>query len=287
MCTASGTWLGDKDIEKALAAWDKLPPVERKPGAVQVEDRGPFDPSKSVTPPPGGLIIREFYRELQQDGKGVLFAPRKRSELQSGGRRYEILEEPNRDFLWLTEAEWKSLVPEAPKEGDTFPLPVSVRDRLLRFHLVDAAKGLVGPWERDQIRKGELSLTVTEVSPEKIGLRLEGAALLADKSDPAAAATVLDARLLGRLDYDRKARRLTRFDLVAVGSYRGMRVECEGVTGAKQVQTTLAFAFELVPADSWDRSVPPRGTRLVSGSSASLADYFRGATGNVRPRRGE
>jgi hypothetical protein len=282
MCTADGTWLGDKDIDKALAAWDKLPATERQPGVIQIEDRGPFDPAKGVAPPPGGLIIRQYFRELQHDGNGQLVAPRKRGELQSGGKSYEILEEPNRDFLWLTEAEWKSLVPEAPKEGDTFPLPPSIRDRILRFHLVDAAKGLSGPWQRDQIRKGDLTLTVTEVSPEVIRLRLDGAVLLMDKSDPAKAEEVLDARMLGHLEYNRQARSFKRFDIVAVGPYRGTRGDCQGVAKETPVRTTLGFAFELAPNASWMQGVPPRGTTLVSGSSESLADYFRGAAGKIR-----
>jgi hypothetical protein len=286
MCTAQGTWLGDKNIDKALAAWDKLPATERKPGAVQIEDRGPFDPTKSVVPPPEGLIVREFYRELAKDDKDQLCAPRVRTELRTDeGTRCEILEEPNRDFLWLTKAEWEALAPKTPKEGDTFPLPAPVRDRLLCFHLIDAAKGIQGPWTREQIRKGELTLTVTAVSPEKISLRMEGIILLADNPETAKAQAVLDARLLGYLEYDRKARAWTRFSVVAVGPYRGTRGDCQGLAMNKKVQATLGFAFELLPSDPLAQSVPPRGTRLENGTSRSMDDYFRDALGKIQPDR--
>jgi hypothetical protein len=283
MCTPDGTWLGDKDIDKALAAWAKLPADSRRPGAVQVEDRGPYDPAKASVPPPGGLIVREYYRELDKDGKGQLCVPRKRGELMAGGKRYELLEEPNRDFLWLTEAEWKALVPETAKEGDAFPLPDSVRDRILRFHLIDAAKGLNGPWSPAQVRKGDVALTVTEATADRIQLRLDGAALLADKADAILSEECLDARIGGYLEYDRKARTWTRFDIVAAGPYRGTRGDCQGAGGSgKKVNTTLGFVFELAPRESWVNGVPPRGATLETGSSKSLDEYFRGAPGTVR-----
>jgi hypothetical protein len=281
MCTADGKWLGDKDISKALSAWRKLPASERRPGAVQIEDRGPFDPARGVEPPPGGLILRGFLRDLKHDSKGQLYAPRKRSEIMSGGTRYQIMEEPNRDYLWLTAAEWKSLVPEDPKKGDRFALPSTIQERFLRFHLVDGTKGLSGPWQAEHIRTAEITLVVTEVSPALVRLRLEGIAVMMNKPDRTQAEGTADVRLLGYLDYDKKASKFSRFDILALGPFRTSRKE-EGVQGRKDVRVTLGFAFELVPGDASTHFVPPRGTRLETGSSRSLDEYFRGAPGLIR-----
>jgi hypothetical protein len=283
ICTADGTFLGDTGIEKGLAAWEKLPAEARKPGAVEVEPHGSFDPTKSVLPPPGVLVVREFCRQLEKNGSDQLCAPRKRRDFEAGDKVYEILDEPNRDFMWLTEAEWKGLVPPNPKEGDTFFLPVPIRNRLLRFHLVDAAKGLGQGWERDHIRKGDLTLTVTSVTAEKISLQLEGAVLLMDKPEEAKAGQVLDAHLGGQLEYDRKAKAWTRFDIVGLGSFRGMRGICQGLPTATPVKATLGFVFELAPKEAVALAVPPRGTRLQNESSSSKAAYFDGAVGKIQP----
>jgi hypothetical protein len=279
MCTADGKWLGDQDIDKALAAWNNLPADERRPGAVQIEDRGPFDPARGVEPPPGALIIRGFIRELQRDKQGQLSAPRNRSELQAGGKTYEILEEPNRDFLWLTAVEWKSLVPKAPKVGDRVALPTSIRERIVRFHLVDSAKGLPGCWQRDRVRAADITLAVTEVSADAVRLRLEGSAVMMDAADRSKAGVTADLRLLGYLDYDRKADAFSRFDILALGCFRVKRSDGEG---QKSAPTALGFAYELARGVTSTNVIPPRGTRLVSGSSESLADYFRGAPGVIQ-----
>jgi hypothetical protein len=283
MCTANGKWLGDRDIEKALKAFGSLPDSDRKPGAITIEGRGPFDPTRGVEAPPGGLIVRSFIRELQHDAKGELFAPRKRTDLMAGGVKYEILEEPNRDYMWLTRDEWKALIPTDPRQGARHPLPASVRERLVRFHLVDNARGLASCWRPQDIRAADIALTVTEVSAGAIRMRLDGLTVLMDAPDRTYADITGDVRLLGYVDYNRTSDAITRFDLVALGPYRVKRWDGQGVQGgSKEFQTTLGFAFEVARDASAANIIPPRGTRLESGNSSSLDDYFRGATGAIR-----
>src|SRR5262249_52398923 len=135
---------------------------------------------------------------------------------------------------------------------------------------------------REQVRKGELTLSVAEVSADRASMRLDGIAIMADDADLARAEAVLDARLGGHLEYDRKSRTFTRFDVAAVAPSRGVRGDCQGQSKGTKIQTTLGFAFELAPAAAWVKAVPPRGTRLVTGSSKSLEEYFRGAPGKIR-----
>ena len=103
------------------------------------------------------------------------------------------------DHLWLTEAEWKSLVPGHPNRGDCFPLPATITERILRFHLTDNTRGEPPMWRHDEIRTHELVLIVEDVTPEAIRLRLDGTALLASAADVAKAGRGFDVRLLGYL----------------------------------------------------------------------------------------
>src|SRR5947209_3459675 len=118
-------------LRQGLHEWQKLPDERRKPGAVAVGDPGPLDPVYARTPPPGGLIVTVFTRILDRTPTGFT----KGTCRTLGG------DQAARDHLWLTEAEWKSLIPADPKPGDRSPLPPKIAERILRFHLVDSTRG--------------------------------------------------------------------------------------------------------------------------------------------------
>jgi hypothetical protein len=279
MCTASGRWLGDHDVGKALAAWKKLPESERLPGAVRIEDRGTFNADKGVEPPPSALIVRAFTRDLGLDANKQLAISREDRFFFTNGVRYEILRGPNRDFLWLTRAEWQALVPNRPKKGHVFPVPDSVRNRILRFHLVDNAQGLSGSWKLSEIRSAQMTLTVDNVGAAGVTLRLDGHAFLSQTANPSKTDQTYNGSLLGFVKYDPRKKAIRSFDVVAVGAYVGTRHQN---TERHRVSTILGTAFELAQGTSSADRVPPRGTRLVNGSSESLLDYFRDAPGVVR-----
>src|SRR5579871_2525295 len=71
MCTADGKWLGTGDVARGLDAWHRLPESARAPGAIQIEERGPFDSRKGVRPPPGVLILKVFARDLERNADGT------------------------------------------------------------------------------------------------------------------------------------------------------------------------------------------------------------------------
>src|SRR5687768_10918458 len=95
-------------LRAGLEAWRKLPDDRRRPGAVRVEDEGTPDPAYARTPPPGGLIVTVSTRILDRTDDGFC-----RGTCPTRGG-----EAAARDHLWLTEAEWRSLVPADPKPGD-------------------------------------------------------------------------------------------------------------------------------------------------------------------------
>jgi hypothetical protein len=239
-------------FQKALGDWRKLPEDQRKPGAVKVPGAGKADVAFDRAPPAGTLIVNVYTRILDKTPDGGFCAG---TCNVAGGDRAA------RDHLWLTEAEWKALIPEKPVKGATVAVPRAVAYRLARFHLLDNTRGEPPAWGRQEMRALKLTLTVAEVSDAAVSLRLEGSALLATAADPAKAARGYDARLSGRLRYDRKKRAFDRFDAVAVGEHWG---ESALTRRARPGRTPLGVAFELSGGAAADR-VPPQGARWLAG----------------------
>ncbi len=242
-------------LRQGLQGWGKLPESERSPGGVGVEEQGEPDRSYHREPPPNGLILNVHVRSLDRDDDGKF----SNATCKAGAGS-----EASRDHLWLTEEEWKSLLPPNPKEGGDFPMPSRIAERILRFHLVDNTRGEPPMWQRDQIRSQDMKFLVEEVRPEGILLRLEGFAMLATDADLGKAERGYDARLLGYLRYDAKKKAINRFDIVVVGSHWG---EGTYTRGARPGKTPLGIAFELTRGDSASNRVPPQGAR-------DLREYF-------------
>jgi hypothetical protein len=236
-------------LKQGLADWKKLPPSERRPGAVRVEKIPRVDPVYSRRPPPGGLVVDVYTRILDRDPKGGLC---------QGTCNVAGGEHAARDHLWLTEAEWRSLVPTHPHKGDRFPVPARVAERILRFHLVDNTRGEPPTWKREEVRSGLLTLTVEEFTGLALRLRLDGAAVLATNPDPAKADRGYQVKLLGYIGYDGLRETIDRFDLVAVGEHWGQGTF---TGGARSGRTPLGIALELAHPDTPGHDVPPQGAR--------------------------
>jgi hypothetical protein len=284
--TAGGRLLGNIvgangqqcDPRRAWAEWLKLPAAERSPGPIG--ELGPIDPLRQpATPPPGGLILRQHYRMLATGPKGELrhvaledFVHHKLLGTYYPPKAKRHLFEAAPDFLWLTEAEWKALVPPAPKKGDRFAAPAALTERLFRFHLVpDITFGESNGWEKKGVRGGTLTVTVEEATAAGTLLRLEGHARLG-LDEPTArercrggkvsSANGYEPALLGYLHYDARRKVVDRFDLVALGGFYGTLIG-DNRRLYRSGRTPLGVAFELVTAagPAADRQVPPRATR--------------------------
>ena len=144
---------------------------------------------------------------------------------------------PARDHLWLTEADWKGLVPAEPQVGKTLAVPRAVAERLARYHLIDNTRGEPPMWQKDQVRSCDLTLTVKEVTARAVALRLTGAVVLATEADPAKAKRGFDVRLLSYVRYDRAKKTIERLNLVALGDHWG--------SGRGAERTPLGIVFEL------------------------------------------
>jgi hypothetical protein len=294
--TASGKRLGKKHlhgttpagIQEALQTWNQLPEDERRPGAVQVGDRGPIDHKHAtVAPPPGGLILRVHGRYLARGPGDALRTttllkdfPGIEKPATTYPGHFEYNSEANPDFLWLTGAEWKSLVPARPRKGDRYPLPAAILERMCRYHLLpNALNGrtgdtwsIVGPRETRGIRAREATLTVEEASAAGLRLTLEGFVHLGNAHDPAAGpprsqkeyldTLGYEASLRGRLTYDAAKQAFTQFDVVVLGDLYGEAIE--GSWFFRPGRNPVGFAFALSSGATPADRLPPRGNMTQS-----------------------
>jgi hypothetical protein len=242
-------------LEQGLAAWNRLPDSERRPGAVKVPDPGKADAEFARKPPAGGLVLNVFTRILDKDDDGKYI---KGSSDFPGG------ELSARDHMWLKRGEWKSLVPTTAKKGDRFDMPAAVAERLLRYHLVDDTRGEPSNWEAKEVRKKRLTWTVEEATDNALRLRLDGSALLATAEDPAKAERGYEVRLFGYLHYDRVAKKIDRLDILAVGEHWG---DGEFSGGARPGRKPLGIVLELSNGERAADRVPPQAAR-------DLEDYL-------------
>jgi len=238
-------------IRRGLHDWQSLPEASRRPGAITVNDPATRDDRFARTPPAGGQVVNVFTRILDREG----------GDLSRGKRPSAVGEAAARDHLWLTEAEWRSLVPDEPKTGDKVALPGAVVERILRFHLIDNTRGEPPMWRREDIRANNLSLTVEEATPASVRLRLDGSALLASGPDAEKADRGFDVRLLGFIGYDRARRAIDRFDVVAVGDHWGRG---QNTRRARPGKAPLGVAFELASRKSAGDLVPPQAARQLN-----------------------
>jgi hypothetical protein len=291
--TASGRRLGAAsgplDLWRALREFRSLPVSETAPGAVRVGERRPADSLRAPpSPSPGGLILKLYYRALAREAGTEL----RRAEKKDFFHSYSMAKNPRNpseigsidsvisnkafyeaqpDFMWLTEAEWKSLLPASPIPGAATEVPAAITERLFRFHLVPimAYAESIG-WAKKDIRGGKMTLIVEEVSKDKVRLRLEGVALLGATFESASKHVWgYEPHLLGYLEYHPAEQKITRFDIVALGDAYGKLREIFCRPGRQP----LGVAFGLVHADVPANRVFPRGAPGGNG----YREYF--ATG--------
>jgi hypothetical protein len=230
-------------LDKGLAKWKELPASQRR----TLDDLGKYDPKLDPRPPEGGLILKVFARGLvreptSRDRQGAAAQPDKLQVYRHP--KAHLSHEPGRDFLWLTRSEWQSLIPAEPAKGVATPVPHGITDRICRRYLIDLVRigGEGGPRNPKDVSSQELTITVETVSAQKLRLRMDGVAKFVTRGEEfgvtGKAGRTDTFQLLGYLDYDRVAKKLTRFDIVALsetGHYDQI--------GKKNV--ALGVAFEL------------------------------------------
>ena len=272
--STTGKYLGDMASAKVLEEFRKLPEADRKPGASAVPD---LDPSERLipSPPAGGLVVKVHARFLTRGDRGeVRYAKVDDFPLMGGGpeavRRFQKFLEPNTEYMWLTEQEWKSLVPANPVKGERATVAPAIVERIARFHLTPrrsmTSEGH-GLGKKD-VKTAGLTLVIDDVSADRIRFGLEGFIHTGAAYDEAKATSPngplgfgYETALHGILEYDRTKGAFVRFDLAAPGDVWGRWPDANGKTlfAERPGRTPFAFAFELARGDSPADRIPPGG----------------------------
>jgi hypothetical protein len=262
-----------KTLEGALEAFAQLPEKERRP---TIEERGPhstkLDYYPDQSPPAGTTFIAVYCRPLERGSDGSLRAAKSIDLTEFGGRpggnsMQSRFSEPQREWLWLTEAEVQSLSPGKRQKGDRYEVPAAIRQRIFLFYLYNWFTNSGGGfWGPRLLKSGELTLTVEDTTNGIVRLRLDGSALFqgqvgkgmpphgghmfgpnpesGQKGVPDPYEIYYDPRLYGVLEYDIAKQKFIRFDAVAVGDYRG-----HWGLSLKVKPVPVGFAFQLDPRD--------------------------------------
>lgn len=224
---SDGTLLGynnNRDSERLLRLMRESLARPRPEGVAALE-AGKKDARFSPAPPADGLVVRVH-------------------SLVLGG--YPETEDPwlkifqegmGRDNLWIRGDEHEAL-----RGGE---LPDSLVVRLARFHLVDNTRGEPPMWKTDEIRERSL-----EFRDGRLSGRIHIVA--ADGSRE------FRADLLGFVESDGEGGPVTRFDLVAKGSFRG---ESRLTRNAPPGEFPFAVSFRLADGSDPADSIPPQGSR--------------------------
>lgn len=283
-----GTYLGDQPSAKVLEEFRKLPESERTAGGVAVRD---LEPAERLipAPPAGGLVLRVHGRFLSRGARGELrYAKVEDFPLMGGGpeasRRFQKFLEPNTEYLWLTEAEWKALPPASPAQGQRVPVAPAIAERIARFHLTprrsmtSEGHGL----SKGEVKKAHLTLRVDEVTAERLLMTLEGFVHTGSAYDESKATSPngplgfgYETALHGLLEYDRRKNAFARFDIVAPGEVWGRWPDANGKTlfAERPGRTPFAYAFELADGSSPADRIPPGGNGAYV---AERTGYFGG-----------
>src|SRR5690606_2496915 len=193
-----------------LAKWDELPEEHRYPEKI------PTQWTWAELYPEDGLVLRVYSRDLPRDGKEL-----------PGDWRADAW---NQDFAWFRKAELAGFVPQDPAPGATREVPRRLVERIATLHLVDNVRGQTPAFDREHLREASLASEVIGVDGEVVHLRLSGVAKLGAegrwrtdgfRGEPQQQQRGADFTLLGYADWDRKAERFTRFDLLAIGDRWG------------------------------------------------------------------
>jgi hypothetical protein len=265
-------------LQEVLTTFGNLPEADRAPaGAKEMPDLSQLKYAsgggryKEAEPPPGRLMLRVYSRPLMRDQKGQYRVARVNHTQVSlvdpncfeGTPKFKnqgsVVLEPTRDTFWLTEAEWQSLVPADPQEGERLAVPRSASRRLLLYGCQNWwASETATLWgSAEAFKQGDLTATVAEVSPTQITLNLQGEFLLTQVKPYNA---TFKGRVMGMLRYDRGKKAFGRFDLVVLGDYQGMFMFHPNKTTAGPLP--MGYAFELARSDNAADSVVPLGMSL-------------------------
>ena len=258
--------LREKDLAPLLATFRALPESARKP---QLPDPKSATPAKRPVPkaPKNGLVVRGYCTYLETDKNGKAQRA-KRLYYQQNPDAWAA--ETQNDMLWLTEAEWHSLLPKKSVVGTQTLVPKEIQRRFFSTIGIDYMEGSVNALP---LRKSTMTITV-----EKTGqLRIDGYGKMGkaytDQSKKSPRTRGCELSVSGRIHYDPEQNKITAFNLIGLGEAWGNKMEYTrreiGIPGPKW---QYGIACELVTGNAPDDLIPPYNM-LHYGSKMA---YFTG-----------
>ena len=123
----------------------------------------------------------DFAREIEKDSKYHFEFPERGMALRVTVRDLpREVDEARRDdrfnfdYMWLTEAEKLSLVPEGIEAGQEFAPADQIVRRIARFHLIDHVRGESPSWKESHIEVSEFTCLVKSVDDSQVELEFKG-----------------------------------------------------------------------------------------------------------------
>lgn len=244
--------LAPKRLQESLEKFKRLPVDQRKATVEELPSSWKDKVRPYPQPPAEGIILRQYRRAIHRDARGQM-------------HRQALYH----DFLWMTKAEWQSLIPEQPRVGSSFVVPDFLVSRIALNHaqVVASACGL----KLSGLPKPMLTVTVEEASLEQLRMRLQGTCKVIEHNDSLING-IAEYQICGCLNYDIKKKVFTRFDIVGLGDVANRRKDVVVPEG----QTFVAgWMFELSSgATPWERTPPGRLSFGGGGPTGPLHNYF-------------
>lgn len=208
------------------------------------------DKFRNLKPDDETLILRETIRDL----------PRKNQKPLDSWRH-------NFDHFWLSRSEAESLIPNEIKQGATKNVDAEIVRRLTEFHLVDHVRGEATPWYPADVLERELSSKIVNVSESAVTIKLSGLAKFeqepSGRLNPYSNQRItkkrgVDLRIYGRANFDRKSKKFTELNIVAIGDRWGTDVY--NFRHNDMERAAIGFAFEVVENNATNHTPPAFAT---------------------------
>lgn len=241
-------------VREGLARWEELPEEERgarQSSSIEAAHRWEW------SYPDDGLVLSTVVRDLPPDGDPS--APQ--------AERY------NFDHAWYDAAEARGFAPPRAAVGTTYTVPRPLVERLVRFHLVDNARGQGLPFDGSEVEEALLTGTVRAVADSSVQIDFEGRTSARsegvwlggdnDWKHEGEFPRRLETTLLGSGTFDTERGSFSALELLALGEREGRAP----VNGRHQDlgPAPIGFVLELAP-DTPSHRVPPAFVDIYDAS---------------------
>lgn len=247
--------LRERELAGVLRDYRSLPESDRK---AALPDPLAAKPPERLVPraPVNGLVARGYCTYLRRAPDGSIIR----------SKEFYYKENPNRwaaetqsDMFWLTESEWRSLLPPNSKPGDHVTVSDVIRNRFFCTIGIDYLEGSV---DALAARRSDMMLTVERVTDDGIDLRLNGSAELGRAFDANLRrkpnSRGCEVGVLGFVHFNNRKNAIDRFDVVGVGRAWGSKMGyVDREIRVAEYPWMYGIAVELVAGDSPADRIPP------------------------------